>query len=99
MTELKAYATQASGVAGLHDGVIVRSQQSCVGIIEGLQHGFDGAVGLLAGFDRLLESLLSQTLPMNPVETRGVDIALIHQSPGFHHQLLGIVESQSRRWN
>ena len=36
---------------------------------------------------------------MNTVETRGVDIALIHQAPGFNYQLLGVVESQSRRWN
>ena len=59
MAKLKPYSTQASRVAGFHDGVIVRSQQTCVGIVEGLKHGFDGAVGLIAGFDRLLQSFLT----------------------------------------
>jgi hypothetical protein len=43
-----------------------------------------------------LQGLLAQPTPANSLKSLGVDVALVHQPPGLHHQLLGVVEGQGR---
>ena len=97
MPELQSHPAEASLVAGFHHAVVVRPEQPGVRVIQRLQHGFDGAVGLLTGFDGFFQCFLTQPLPADCFERLGIDIALIHKTPALHHQLLCVIESEGLR--
>jgi hypothetical protein len=89
---LQPHTTDRAFGVGLEAGEIRRPQQPGVGIAEGGEHRLDRRVGVFAAMDRFLEGFLAQPPPIHRLKTLRIDVALVHQAPALHHQLLGIVE-------